>query len=101
MSIWIDAARVAVAANVVMLALLAAIWMRNYRRIQSKHTLGMLVFAVLLLGENAFSLYYYLIDPALSAWFSTQVPAIAWRVMLLYHVLETAAIAVFTWVTLD
>jgi hypothetical protein len=61
----------------------------------------MLVFAGLLLFENLFALYYYLVDPTLSAWFSTQVPDVAWRAMLLFHVLETLALGFLTWVTLD
>ena len=102
MSIWIDAARVAAAVNVVLLAVLGTVWARNYLRLRSKHTLGMLVFAGLLLGENLFALYVYLVDPALSSWFSSDaVPAVAWRAMLLFHVLETLAIGFLTWVTLD
>ena len=101
MSLLIDAARVAVALNVVLLAVVIAIWGRNYRRLRSKHTLGLLVFGALLFLENAFALYFYLVDPQLSFWFSTQVPDIAWRAMLLVHVLETVAIAVITWTTLD
>jgi hypothetical protein len=101
MSLLIDAARVAVAINIVLLAVLASIWGRNYWKLRSKHTLGMLVFAALLLLENAFALYFYLIDPNLSFWFNTQVPDIAWRAMLLFHVLETLAIVAITWTTLD
>ena len=101
MSLLIDAARIAVAVNVVLLAVVAGIWGRNYRKLGSKHTLGMLLFAALLLLENAFALYYYLVDPTLSAWFSTQVPAVAWRAMLLFHILEMVAIAIITWTTLD
>jgi len=101
MSILIDAARIAVGLNVVLLAVVMAVWGRNYRKLRSKHTLGMLVFATLLLLENAFAFYFYSIDPTLSFWFDTQVPDVAWRVMLLFHVLELLAIAVVTWTTLD
>ncbi|MFB6304514.1 MAG: hypothetical protein ABEH47_05060 [Haloferacaceae archaeon] len=101
MSIWVDMARVATGLNVLMLAVLGAVWLRNYRQLRSKQTLGLLVFALLLLAENAFSLYYYLIDPTLSAWFSTQVPAVAWRALMLFHALETAAVAFLLWVTWD
>jgi hypothetical protein len=101
MSLLIDAARVAVGLNVVLLAVLGSVWGRNYWRLRSKHTLGMLVFAALLFLENAFALYFYLIDPDLSFWFSTQVPDIAWRAMLLFHLLELLAIGAITWTTLD
>lgn len=101
MSVLVTVAQVAVAVNVALLAALGWVWARNYLTLRSKHTLGMLVFAVLLLFENLFALYYYLVDPTLSAWFSTQVPAVAWRAMLLFHVLETLALAFLTWVTLD
>lgn len=101
MSVLVTAAQLAVAINVVLLAVLTYIWGENYRELRSKHTLGMLVFAALLMFENLFALYYYLVDPTLSAWFSTQVPAVAWRAMLLFHVLETGALAFLTWVTID
>lgn len=101
MSIWLDLARVATALNVLLLATLGTVWTRNYLRLRSKHTLGMLVFAVLLLAENGFALYVYLVDPMLSSWFNSAVPDIAWRAMLLFHALETLAIAFLAWVTLD
>jgi len=101
MSIWFDMARLATALNLLLLGILLSVWGRNYLRLRSKHTLGMAVFAVLLFGENLFALYYYLVDPTLSAWFNTAVPDVAWRAMLLFHALETLAIGFLTWVTLD
>jgi len=101
MSTLFDAARVAVGLNVVLLAVLGYVWGRNYAVLRSKHTLGLLTFAALLFVENAFALYFYLFDEVLSAWFATTVPPVAWRAMLLFHLLETVAIAVLTWTTLD
>ena len=98
---WIDLARAAVALNVALLGALLYVWGRNYYRIRSKHTLGLLVFAVLLAGENVFALYFYLLDPVLSAWFSTAVPDLAWQAMVLLHVFETVGLAVLAWVTWD
>lgn len=101
MSIWIDAAVVAAGINVVLLAALGAVWLQNYRRLGSKHTLGMTVFAGLLLVENAFAVYFYLLDPVRSVWFSTAVPDVAWQALLSFHLLETVALAFLAWVTMD
>ncbi|WP_114578336.1 hypothetical protein [Saliphagus sp. LR7] len=101
MSIWIDVARISTGVNVVLLLVLSAIWVRNYIQIRSKHVLGLTVFSLLLLAENALALYYYFIDPDLSVWFATAVPVIAWRALMILHVLETAAIAFLLWVTWD
>lgn len=101
MAVWVDIAQVAVGLNVLLLAVLGFIWGRNYYRLRSKHTLGLLLFSVFLLGENVMALYYYLIDPTLSIWFSTQVPAIAWQAMMALHVLEAFGLAFLTWVTMD
>jgi len=101
MSTLFTIARIAVALNVVLLAVLGTVWARNYWRLRSKHTLGFLVFAVLLFAENAFAVYFYVFDEVRSAWFSTAVPDVAWQAMLLFHVLETLAIVFLTWVTLD
>lgn len=101
MSLLVNAARLAVGINAILLLVLIAVWGQNYLRLRSKHTIGLLVFGVMLFLENVFSLYFYLLDPTLSIWFSTQVPNIAWRAMLLLHLLETVAIGVITWTTLD
>jgi len=101
MSLLADAARVAVGLNALLLAVLIVIWGRNYLKLRTKHTAGLLVFAALLFLENGFALFFYSIDPALSFWFDTQVPDIAWRAMLLFHLLELLAVAVITWTTLD
>ena len=101
MSVWVDVARVATALNMLLLVALGSVWARNYLRLRTKHTLGMLVFAALLFAENGFALYFYLVDPLLSTWFSTAVPDPAWHAMLLFHVLETFAIGFLAWVTLD
>ncbi|MDG5778909.1 hypothetical protein VB773_04830 [Haloarculaceae archaeon H-GB2-1] len=101
MSIWIDLARLATLVTLVLLAILGAVWGRNYLQLRSKHTLGMLVFAALLIVENGFALYVYQLDPVLSLWFSTKVPDPAWQAMSAFHILELVAIAFLTWVTLD
>ncbi|MEF8775655.1 MAG: hypothetical protein V5A43_04025 [Haloarculaceae archaeon] len=92
MSLTLDAARVAAGLNVVLLLVLAAIWARNYREIRSRLTLGSLVFALLLGGENVLAFYYYTFSGlALSA------PAI--RAMMYLQMLETVAIAALVVVT--
>jgi len=98
---WIDLARVAVGLNILLLAALIYVWGRNYYNIRSKHTLGLLLFAVLLLGENVIALYFYLLDPLLTTWFSTAVPDPAWQAMIALHAFEFVALAVLTWITWD
>lgn len=101
MSLWFDVARIAAALNVVLLLLLVYVWGRNYVDMRSKHTLGLLFFAVFLLFENLLALYYYLADPTLSAWFSSSVPDIAWQAMMALHVFELVGLAFITWTTWD
>lgn len=101
MSIWVDAARVATGLNVLLLVGLGYVWGRNFIAVRTKHPLGLFIFTVFLLAENAFALYYYLLDPTLSVWFSTQVPVVAWRAMMLLHVLESFGLLFLTWVTWD
>lgn len=101
MGLLIDAARAATALNTVLLAMLTYVWARNYLQFRSKHTLGLSVFAILLLAENALAFYYYMLDPDLSVWFSTAVPDIAWNAMLSLHLLEFGALVFLTWVTWD
>jgi hypothetical protein len=86
--------------NVVLLAALSAVWGRNYRQFRSKHTMGMLTFAVVLLCQNALSLYFYVWDPAMSEWLAL-VPTHAMRGLLILDLLELVAVLFLVWVTVD
>ena len=86
MSIWVDVARLATGVNVLLLAALAYVWGRNYARLRSKHTLGLLLFSLFLLAENAVALYFYFNAPAM--------PPLAVEIMMILQVLETVGIAV-------
>lgn len=46
--------------NVVFLALLTAVWIRNYRTFGTGLVFGLLVFAAAMLAENALALYFFL-----------------------------------------
>jgi hypothetical protein len=100
-SIWLDVAQLATTVNVLLVGVLGGVWLRNYRQFRSKHSLGLAMFAALLFVENAFALYVYSLDPVLTVWFSTQVPDPAWQAMVVFHLVETVALAVLTWITLD
>lgn len=100
MTVWADVSRVAMGVNVALLAVLCAIWFRNYREFGSKHTLGLFVFGLLLLGENALGLYYFLMHETLAGWFGG-LPELAATALLALRLLETVAIAFLAWVTLD
>lgn len=69
MVIWLDIARAAAAVNLVLLFGLGSVWVRNYRQHGARHTLGLLVFAVFLLVENALWLFFYIFHPRFIGWF--------------------------------
>jgi hypothetical protein len=69
MTIWLDVARAAAGVNLLLLLALGSVWLRNYRKHGARHTLGLLVFAVFLLVENALWLYFYLLHPDFIGWF--------------------------------
>jgi hypothetical protein len=100
-SICVDVARLATVVNVLLLVALAYVWGRNYARLRSKHTLGLLLFSLFLLAENGLTLYYYLLDPDLSLWYSTQVPTVVWRATMLLRVLQAVGLLFLAWVTWD
>ncbi|QSG09104.1 hypothetical protein [Halapricum desulfuricans] len=85
-------ARLAAAANVVLLAALIVIWGRLYREIRSTFTLGSIVFAVFLLAENVIALWYYF-NP------TPGLPPFAVEVMMVLQVLEALAIATLLYIT--
>ncbi|WP_136716008.1 hypothetical protein [Halorientalis salina] len=100
MGIWLDAASAATALNVCMLVVLTGIWLRNYGEFRSKHTLGFVVFGVLLLAENLLSFYYYVLDPQVATLLSSAAP-VAGRAMMFVQLLEFGALVFLTWITLD
>ncbi|WP_266077166.1 hypothetical protein [Haladaptatus caseinilyticus] len=101
MGLWIDVARVSTALNVLLLLGLSYVWLRNYVQFRSKQTLGLSVFSVLLLAENALAFYVYTWDQIRTAWFATAVPPVAWHAMLALHVLEFFALSFLLWATWD
>lgn len=70
MSLWLDAARFAAAANVLLLVVLGSIWFRNYRQHGARHTLGLLVFDGFLLFENVLWIYLYVGREDFVGWFT-------------------------------
>lgn len=100
MTVWADVTRAAMAVNVALLLALCGVWARNYRQMRSKHTLGLLLFGLLLLGENALGLYYFVMHATLTDWF-TGLPSVSASALLALRLLETAAIAFLVWVTWD
>lgn len=100
MGLWFGVTQAATALNVVLLVGLGSVWARNYRRFRSKHTLGLTVFAMLMLTENGLALYFYLMDPTLSLWFP-RIPEPHQFAIMLLRVLITAALIFLAWVTWD
>jgi hypothetical protein len=92
-SLLLDAARVAAAVNIALLAVLVWVWVQTYREVRAPMTLGSIVFAGFLLAENAVALYFYFNAPAL--------PSVAVQVMLVLQVLEAFGIAALAYVTLQ
>lgn len=75
-------------------------WVRNYLEFRSKHTLGLSVFAALLLAENLLTFNYYVINTQVANYLSDADP-IAGKAMMFVQVLEFAAIAFLLWTTWD
>jgi hypothetical protein len=101
MGVWIAVVRGAAAVNVVLLVGLCALWARNYRAFRSKHALGLLVFGVLLLAENALAMYYFTWHPELSGWFSGQMPSLPGQAMMFLRTLEAGALLFLGWTSWD
>lgn len=103
MAVLIDTMRAFTALNVLLLLGLGYVWGRNFLQFRSKHTLGLLVFALLLGFENALAIYFFVFQPTLTAWVDSPqlVPPIAQTAMLALRVFEFAGIAFLTWVTWD
>ena len=100
MGLWFEVTRLAAGFNVVVLAGLGLVWLRNYRQFHSKHTLGLLVFGLLMLAENALALYIYTVHP-MAPWFATAVPERPAIAMMALRLVTSGALAFLAWVTWD
>lgn len=101
MALWLDITRLAAGLNVLLLAGLLVVWLRNYRQVRSKHTLGLSVFGSLMLAENALALYFFTMDPTLAGWFQTAAPEPPLFAMMALRLVTTGALVFLVWVTWD
>lgn len=70
MAIWLDLARVLVGLNLVVLASLGGVWLRNYLDHGARHTLMFLVFAAVLGLQNLLWLYFYTLHDGYIGWYA-------------------------------
>lgn len=98
MSLLLTVIRLAAAANAALLLALGYVWLSNYRRHGASHTLGLLVFAAVLLVQNALWLYFYLLHAGFVGWFVASDVDIQLGVTLLCG-LETVALVFLARIT--
>lgn len=82
-------------ANVLLLAALTVVWVRNYRTFRTTLLLGLIAFGAVMLLENALAVYYFL---SMDMLYSGD-PGVQ-QVVLLLRALQFVAIVLLTWVTL-
>jgi hypothetical protein len=98
MELWLQMARGAAALNILLLVVLGTVWIRNYRSHRARHTLGLIVFAAVLLLQNVLWLYLYLVHPEFIGWFVNAGTDIQISVTMLCG-LELVALAFLTRIT--
>ena len=81
--------------NVVLLAVLTVIWLRNYRTFRTPLILGLVAFAVVMLLENATALYFFFSMKM----FYGNAPSVQQAVAVLRG-MQFVALLFLTWVTL-
>ena len=100
MAIWLDLARLAAAVNVLLLVGLSYVWGKNAAKFRTKHTYGLVTFSLLLLVENALTLYMYTFDPTVSTWMEGAIP-FAQAAMLALRGVELVALVTLSWAVWD
>lgn len=99
MELWLNAARFAAAVNVLLLLALGWVWVRNYLDHGARHTLGLLIFAGVLLLQNALWLFFYVLHEDFIGWFVHASVDVQIGVTLLCG-LELAALVALARITL-
>lgn len=100
MAPWVDLLRSAAVLNIVLLVGLSYLWVRNYLQFRSKHTLGLAVFAVLLLVENVTTVYIFAVHPVLTPWIVETAP-IAQRAITALKLIQFVALLALAWTAWD
>lgn len=103
MSLLVSVFQAVTLLNLVLLTGLAYVWGRNYADLRSKHSLGLLLFALFLLGENGMAAYFFLVDPTLTGWITNPelVPPVAQTAMMALRGAQFVGLAFLTWITWD
>jgi len=92
---WLTVASVLATVNVILLAVLTAVWVRNYRTFRSGLVLGLLAFGGVMLVENAAAIYFFFSTTMLYS----GAPSAQGAVVVL-RALQTVALVFLTYVTL-
>lgn len=98
MSLVLTVARVATGVNALLLLGLLYVWGRNYRQYRAQHTLGLLVFAVLLFAQNALAFYLYNFHPVFGSWLDAAAP-LPQTAMMALTLLELGALVFLSRIT--
>jgi hypothetical protein len=96
MAPWLLAATGISVLNVVMLAALTTVWLRNYRTFRTPMTAGLAAFGALLLIENLVAIYFYVSTRMLYSG-----DALAQQTVVVLRVLELLAVGFLTYVTMQ
>lgn len=91
---WILVATVLSGVNVLLLATLTVIWVRNYRTFGSQMSAGLAMFALAMLLENVVAIYFFFSTGMLYA----NSPGVQQSVVVL-RALQTLALGFLTFVT--
>lgn len=98
MALWFGVTRVVTGLNLAILLALMVVWLRNYRQLRTRFTLGFLVFGGFLLVQNGYALFIYVVDPTTSDWFAN-IPERYNVAIMLLTVLQFGAISTLAWMT--
>lgn len=103
MALMVDLVRALSVLNLLLLVGLGYVWARNWWALRSKHALGLVLFALFLLGENALAAYYFMVNPTLTAWIDNAqaVPRPAQIAMMSLRALEFFGLLFLSWITWD
>jgi len=82
--------------NSVLLIVLTAVWLRNYRTFRSNMVLGLVAFSVVLLVENLVGIYFFFSMGSLYA-----AEPLVGRIVLVMRSLQFVAVAFLTYVTMQ
>lgn len=93
MALLMNLTTILTAINIILIIILLYVYIKNFKKIKSMFTFGLLIFAILFLIQNIISFYFFV---TMTPYFVNMVEIY----VFLFSLIQTLAFVILNWITL-